>query len=109
MTSCSALQIKALSLRPPVRVTADASLQRAASIMRRENISSLVVDTQPPSLLTERCDLVRAMADGHGPSDTVASMATRAPVWVRPRVLGTVVSFGDSAAEVVPLPLRSGR
>ncbi|MGH9276537.1 MAG: CBS domain-containing protein [Acidimicrobiales bacterium] len=53
--------------------------------MRRHNISSLVVDTEPISLVTER-DLVRAMADGRALSDAVSSVATRAPVWIPPTV-----------------------
>jgi CBS domain-containing protein len=68
--------------------------------MRKEDISSLIVDTEPPSFLTER-DLVRAMAQGCNASAPVSTVATRAPVWVPP-----TVSVENAAAIMVAYGLR---
>lgn len=93
-------QIGRLSLRAPVRVGPDASLRHAASVMRREGVSSLVVDTHPVSFLTER-DLVHALADGRPATDEVSTVATRSPVWVPP-----TVTVAHAAALMVGLGFR---
>ena len=89
-----------LVLRPLVRIPPRTTLAEAARAMRTENVASLVVDTQPPSLLTER-DLVRAMADERDPSGEVITVAARQPVWA-PRTLSVL----DSAALMVRFGLR---
>lgn len=81
-------QIGSLSLRDPVHVSRQESLQTAASLMRRERISALVVDTHPVSFLTEQ-DVVRAVAEGRALTDPVSTVATRGPVWVPPTLTVT--------------------
>ena len=92
--------IGSLPLRRPVRVAPTTSLQDAAATMRREEISSLVVDTNPASFVTER-DLVRAMADGRALSDPVGAVAARAPICVPP-----TVTVAHAAALMVGLGIR---
>ena len=94
------IQIGGLRLRPPIYVDRDASLQKAASTMRAEGISSLVVDSQPVSFVTER-DLVQALADGRDLSEPVSTVATRAPVWIPP-----TLSVAHAAALMVGLGVR---
>ena len=92
--------IGTLALRAPVRVAPDVSLRTAARIMRKENISSLVVDTQPPSLITER-DLVRAMSEDGDNSAAVRTMSSRGPVWAQPSL-----TVAHAAAVMVRFGLR---
>jgi CBS domain-containing protein len=89
-----------LALRSPVHVEPGASLRQAASVVRREDISSVLVDTDPASFLTER-DLTRAVAEGIDPSEPVTRVCTTAPIWVAPAI--TVV---NAAAMMVGFELR---
>ena len=68
--------------------------------MRREGISSLVVDTDPESFVTER-DIVSAVASGQELSDPVSAIATRAPVWVP-----ATISVPHAAALMIGLGVR---
>ena len=72
--------VGSLSLRPVVRVPAGASLQEAARVLRGANVSSALVGDGPRRIVTER-DLCRALAEGLGPSDAVASVVQHIPVW----------------------------
>ena len=96
----ASIQIGDLPLRPPVHIGRDASLQEAAWLMRKEGISSLVVDSQPESLVTER-DLVQALADGLDRAEAVSGIATRGPVWISPSL-----SVAHAAALMVGLGVR---
>ncbi len=75
--------INKLDLRPPVREGRQATIRQVAALMRAEDVSSVVIDTEPPSIITER-DLTRALAQEIDPSEPVMRVATRAPVWVPP-------------------------
>lgn len=99
-TSGPSTQLGKLKLRDPVHVGREESLQNAASVMRHEGISSLVVDTNPPSFLTER-DLVQAVASGRPLSDRVGEIATRGPVWVPP-----TLTVAQAAALMVGTGMR---
>jgi len=53
--------------RPAMWVEADLSVGEAAQVMRRENISSVLVRTSPPGILTDRDLRNRVLAAGLGP------------------------------------------
>ena len=92
--------ISRLHLRPPVREGRQATIRQVAARMRAEDVSSVVIDTEPPSIITER-DLARALAEEIDPSQPAMQVATRAPVWVPPTI--TVV---HAAAKMVQLGMR---
>ena len=75
--------ISKLDLRTPVRGGREATIRQVAARMRADDVSSVVIDTEPPSIITER-DLTRALAEGIDPSQPATRVATRAPVWVAP-------------------------
>jgi CBS domain-containing protein len=92
--------ISKLDLRPPVREDRQATIRQVAARMRAEDVSSVVIDTEPPSIVTER-DLTRALAEAIDPSEPAMRVATRAPVWVPPSI--TVV---HAAATMVQVGMR---
>ena len=92
--------ISKLDLRPPVREGRQATIRQVAALMRAEDVSSVVIDTEPPSIVTER-DLTRALAEAIDPSQPAMRVATRAPVWVPPTM--TVV---HAAATMVQVGMR---
>ncbi len=92
--------ISKLRLRPAVRTSSQATIQEAAVLMRGEDVSSVVIDTEPPSIMTER-DLARALAEGIEPSEPAMRVATRAPIWIPPTT--TVV---HAAANMVQVGMR---
>lgn len=92
--------ISKLDLRPPVRADRTTTIRDIASLMRAEDVSSVVIDTEPPSIITER-DLTRALADAVDPSEPAMRVATRAPVWVPPTI--TIV---HAAATMVQVGMR---
>lgn len=75
--------ISQLHLRPPVRQGHQSTIGEVARCMRAEDVSAVVIDTHPCSIVTER-DLARAVADDVDPSEPATRVATRAPVWVAP-------------------------
>lgn len=92
--------ISRLQLRPPVREGREATIRQVAFRMRGDDVSSLVIDTEPPSIVTER-DLTRGLAEGVDSSEPAMRVATRAPVWVPPTI--TVV---HAAALMVQVGMR---
>ena len=92
--------ISKLRLRPAIRDGRAATIREVAVRMRAEDVSSIVIDTEPPSIVTER-DLTRALAEGLDPSEPAMRVATRAPVWVPPTI--TVV---HAAATMVQVGMR---
>lgn len=72
--------VGSLPLRPIVRVPSEATLQEAARALRAANVSSALVGEGPRRIVTER-DLCRALAEGLGPLDAVASVVQHIPVW----------------------------
>lgn len=89
-----------LSLRPAIKVGRDVSIQGAAALMRREDVSALIVETEPESFVTER-DLTRALAEEIDPSEPVTIIATRAPVWAP-----STITVAHAAAVMVRFGLR---
>lgn len=92
--------VGSLPLRPAVKVDRDISIQGAAALMRREDVSALIVGTQPESFVTER-DLARAVAEEIDSSEPVTVVATRAPVWAPP-----TTTVAHAAAVMVRFGLR---
>ena len=92
--------ISKLELRPPVLEGRQATIRQVAARMRSEDVSSIVIDTEPPSIITER-DLARVLASDVEPSEPAMRVATRAPVWVPPTI--TVV---HAAATMVQVGMR---
>ncbi|WP_018467291.1 putative nucleotidyltransferase substrate binding domain-containing protein [Calidithermus timidus] len=60
--------------RPPVFVARSASIGQAAQIMRQERISSLLVEGEPPGILTDRDLRNRVLAEGRGPETPLAEV-----------------------------------
>jgi CBS domain-containing protein len=65
--------------RPPVRVPATATVGEAARVMRDERVGSVLVDAEPPGILTERHFRDRVLAAGLGP-DTPVTQVFAAPL-----------------------------
>lgn len=95
-----ATRIGDFPLRQTVWVDPGATVRAAAQLMRSEHVSSLVVRTEPPSLVTER-DLVRALAELGDPATPVSAVATRSPVWAPP-----TLSPAHAAAIMVRVGVR---
>ena len=66
-------------LRPaaPVRVPATITAGEAARTMRDKRISSLIVDSDPPGIITDRDLRSRVLAEGRGPDTPILDVATR--------------------------------
>ncbi len=62
---------------PPVWIDADATVGDAARLMRAEGISSVLVRTEPPGIVTDGDLASRVLADGLGPDAPLADFASR--------------------------------
>jgi CBS domain-containing protein len=96
----SLTKISDLPLRQTIWVAPAATVRAAAQLMRQQHVSSLVVRTEPPSLVTER-DLIRALAELGDPATPVSAVATRSPVWAPP-----TLTLPHAGAIMVRLGLR---
>ncbi len=65
-----------LVVRPPVFVQPDATVRQAAQAMRDLHISSVLVQTDPPGILTDRDLRTRVVAAGLGPETPVHAVMT---------------------------------
>lgn len=71
------IRVEEVMSTPLVTISADATVMDAADRMRSEDISALVVTTDPPSIVTST-DVLDAAADGHNPAELrVADVMTR--------------------------------
>jgi signal-transduction protein with cAMP-binding, CBS, and nucleotidyltransferase domain len=93
-------RLEALDLDPPVRVSADESLQAVARRMQVEEVSALLVGADPPSFVSER-DLAHALAAGLGPEAPVGEVATELP-----RRVTETMTLGEAAATMVSHGVR---
>ena len=66
-----------LPVATPVSVTAETTVGDAARLMREKRISSVIVESDPPGILTDRDLRSRVLAEGRGPATKVADVATR--------------------------------
>ncbi|HTT69576.1 MAG TPA: DUF294 nucleotidyltransferase-like domain-containing protein [Anaeromyxobacteraceae bacterium] len=71
-----ALPVESLLHRPPVRIPRDSTVRDAARVMREHRISSVLVDTDPPSILTDRDFRNRVLAEGLGPETPVVQVSS---------------------------------
>lgn len=70
------LPVKYLVQRPPVFVTPDTTVAQAAQAMQRAGISSVLVATEPPGIMTDRDLRNRVLAAGLGPETPVRQAMT---------------------------------
>src|SRR6266540_2078958 len=70
-------EIGRLVRRPPVWVEAGATVLDAARLMRAEGISSVLVRSDPPGIVTDRDFANRVLAAGLGPGTPLAEVASR--------------------------------
>ena len=68
---------------PPIWVGPEATVVEAARVMRDHRISSVLVRTTPPGILTDRDLRSRVLAEGLGGDVPVTRVATR-PLWTLP-------------------------
>jgi CBS domain-containing protein len=69
--------VSQLVRRPPVRVPADATVGQAARLMRELHVSSVVVQTDPEGIVTDRDFRNRVLAEGLGPDTPVTRVFTQ--------------------------------
>ena len=66
--------VETLVREPPVRVPAGATVGDAALVMRERHVSSVLVDTIPPGIVTDRDFRNRVLAEGLGPTTPVTAI-----------------------------------
>jgi CBS domain-containing protein len=71
------LAVSTLVRREPVWVPAGATVREAAQVMRRERISSVLVRSDPPGILTDRDFRNRVLAEARGPDTPVMEVLSR--------------------------------
>lgn len=71
------LAIGSLELRPPVRVRSSASVAEAARAMRDAHTDVVLVDSDPPGILTDHDFQTRVLAEDRGPTTSAAEVMTR--------------------------------
>jgi CBS domain-containing protein len=89
-----------MHLRPPTTVSGADTLSQVASAMVRDGVSCVILDEQPLQVVTE-FDLARALAEGRGPDDGIAGIASQHPRWAPPSA-----SVAEAAALMVSLGIR---
>jgi CBS domain-containing protein len=72
-----AAEVQQLVRRPPVWVGPDVTVGEAAVVMRQERISSVLVRTEPPGIVTDRDFRNRVLAEGLGPDAPVTRVFSR--------------------------------
>ena len=73
------LPVGSLAERPPVTVPAEATVLEAARVMRDEGVSSVLLLSDPPAIVTDRDLRNRVLAAGLGP-DTPARVVASSPI-----------------------------
>ena len=66
--------VETLVRRPPVRVGPDATVGDAARVMREHRVSSVLVDTTPTGIVTDRDFRNKVLAEGLGPATPVTQV-----------------------------------
>jgi len=72
-----AAEVQLLVRRPPVWVGPDTTVGEAAVVMRDNRISSVLVRTEPPGIVTDRDFRNRVLAEGLGPDALVTRVFSR--------------------------------
>ncbi len=71
------LEVSALLRRPAVWVEPSVTVGEAAKVMRDQRISSVLVRTDPPGIVTDRDFRNRVLAEGLGPETSILAIETR--------------------------------
>ncbi|HSN12994.1 MAG TPA: DUF294 nucleotidyltransferase-like domain-containing protein, partial [Anaeromyxobacteraceae bacterium] len=71
-----ALPVSSLLRGPAIRSPADITVREAARRMAEANVGSLLLDSDPPSIVTDRDFRTRLLAAGRGPETPVREVAT---------------------------------
>ena len=71
-----AVPVESLVRRPPVRIAASATVGDAAKVMAEQGVSSVLVDSEPPGIVTDRDFRRRVLAAGRGPSTPLRDVAS---------------------------------
>ncbi len=71
-----AVPVSTLLRGPPVRVARDARVGEAARVMADRSVSSVLVDSDPPGIVTDRDFRRRVLAAGRGPETPVIEVAS---------------------------------
>jgi CBS domain-containing protein len=77
VTAMPMVPVSALSSRALVSLPAEANVGQIARAMRSEGVSSVVLQTDPPAIVTTRDLRDRVLAEGHGPDTPGVSVASR--------------------------------
>jgi signal-transduction protein with cAMP-binding, CBS, and nucleotidyltransferase domain len=85
--------------REPVRVDDDATLSETAAVMRRHDVSSVLVGSES-AIATER-DLTRALAAGLSSHESIGTVASRHTVRI-----GALIPLVDAAAVMLNDEIR---
>lgn len=70
-------EVGQLVRRGPVWIDATATVGQAARVMRGERISSVLVRTEPPGIVTDRDFRARVLAEGRGPETPLLEVVSR--------------------------------
>jgi len=71
------LQVGQLVIRPPVWIRPDATVAEAARLMRAERVSSVLVRSEPPAIVTDHDFRNRVLAEGLGPETPLERVQSR--------------------------------
>lgn len=72
-----ATPVEALMMRPPVFVSAEARVAEAAQTMRQAWVSSVLVNSEPPGIITDRDLRSRVLAEELGPDTPVRQVMSQ--------------------------------
>lgn len=106
MATMNERHVRDVMSTPLETISKSATVKEAATVMRDNEISGLVVTTDPPSIITST-DVVAAAADGHDPAELpVTAVMTESVETVPPdlyleEVAAMLTTFGISHLPVV--------
>lgn len=78
-----ALPVSSLVRGPAIRTPPNVTVGEAARLMAEANVGSILLDSDPPAIVTDRDFRIRVLAAGRGPETPVAEVAT-SPVQTLP-------------------------
>jgi len=73
-TADLSVAVETLLCEAPVHVPAEATVGEAARLMREHRVSSVLVDTSPPGIVTDRDFRNKVLAEGLGPTTPVTAV-----------------------------------
>ena len=104
------LRLRDVATHAPVFVPADTTVGEAARRMREQRVGSVLVDSDPPGILTERDLSARVLAAGRGPDTKVDEVMTAPVLTVPPEtpVLEALLLLTERRIRHLPLRDESG-